>query len=332
MKKSLAQKVMLFLAVTIITITLLQSFSLAKSENVQMIKKSEKEYIIYVSNLIGSEFEFSFANKKDESKENLVFTNSALDQEDNGNNIAYIDETIYNNYFDGKKETYLWVKQGTEYKVEAEKINLKDALTEEDIQELNNATKKIPVKFGELNLPAETVDGVKITRRMGTINIEDNSETEYSYKMLKSTEESKVEELINLANEMNKLDEKNTYDKLSIYGQFKSLYEELKPSDGWNVAENNVIKQPQESKKGEQYLVWIKNEQTTDVQIMTCNDDYTPEYENKKIINKVITKLPITGESLALYITAAILIVLIVTVAILKVKNNKSNKNEKKNL
>lgn len=328
MKKSLAQKVMLFLAVTIITITLLQSFSLAKSENVQMIKKSEKEYIIYVSNLIGSEFEFSFANKKDESKENLVFTNSALDQEDNGNNIAYIDETIYNNYFDGKKETYLRVKQGTEYKVEAEKINLKDALTEEDIQELNNATKKIPVKFGELNLPAETVDGVKITRRMGTINIEDNSETEYSYKMLKSTEESKVEELINLANEMNKLDEKNTYDKLSIYGQFKSLYEELKPSDGWNVAENNVIKQPQESKKGEQYLVWIKNEQTTDVQIMTCNDDYTPEYENKKIINKVITKLPITGESLALYITAAILIVLIVTVAILKVKNNKSNKNE----
>lgn len=328
MKKSLAQKVMLFLAVTIITITLLQSFSLAKSENVQMIKKSEKEYIIYVSNLIGSEFEFSFANKKDESKENLVFTNSALDQEDNGNNIAYIDETIYNNYFDGKKETYLWVKQGTEYKVEAEKINLKDALTEEDIQELNNATKKIPVKFGELNLPAETVDGVKITRRMGTINIEDNSETEYSYKMLKSTEESKVEELINLANEMNKLDEKNTYDKLSIYGQFKSLYEELKPSDGWNVAENNVIKQHQESKKGEQYLVWIKNEQTTDVQIMTCNDDYTPEYENKKIINKVITKLPITGESLALYITAAILIVLIVTVAILKVKNNKSNKNE----
>ena len=328
MKKSLAQKVMLFLAVTIITITLLQSFSLAKSENVQMIKKSEKEYIIYVSNLIGSEFEFSFANKKDESKENLVFTNSALDQEDNGNNIAYIDETIYNNYFDGKKETYLWVKQGTEYKVEAEKINLKDALTEEDIQELNNATKKIPVKFGELNLPAETVDGVKITRRMGTINIEDNSETEYSYKMLKSTEESKVEELINLANEMNKLDEKNTYDKLSIYGQFKSLYEELKPSDGWNVAENNVIKQPQESKKGEQYLVWIKNEQTTDVQIMTCNDDYTPEYENKKIINKVITKLPITGESLALYITAAILIVLIVTVAILKVKNNKTNKNE----
>ncbi|MFU2363561.1 MAG: hypothetical protein ACM67R_07080 [Clostridiales bacterium] len=328
MKKSLAQKVMLFLAVTIITITLLQSFSLAKSENVQMIKKSEKEYIIYVSNLIGSKFEFSFANKKDESKENLVFTNSALDQEDNGNNIAYIDETIYNNYFDGKKETYLWVKQGTEYKVEAEKINLKDALTEEDIQELNNATKKIPVKFGELNLPAETVDGVKITRRMGTINIEDNSETEYSYKMLKSTEESKVEELINLANEMNKLDEKNTYDKLSIYGQFKSLYEELKPSDGWNVAENNVIKQPQESKKGEQYLVWIKNEQTTDVQIMTCNDDYTPEYENKKIINKVITKLPITGESLALYITAAILIVLIVTVAILKVKNNKSNKNE----
>ena len=48
MKKSLAQKVMLFLAVTIITITLLQSFSLAKSENVQMIKKKIMEIILHI--------------------------------------------------------------------------------------------------------------------------------------------------------------------------------------------------------------------------------------------------------------------------------------------
>lgn len=325
MKKALTKKIMLSALIIIMTITLLQGFSFAKSENIQMIKKGEKEYIIYISNLLNNKFEFAFANEQDKTESDLNFYDSAVDASKNGNNIAYIDENIYNTYFDGKAETFLWVK-GTE--VKAEKIVLSNALTEEIIQELNNVTKRIPVKFGQLNMPAETIDGVKVTRRMGTINIEDNSETEYSYKMLKSTQGSKVEELINLATEINNLNDKNIYDKLTVYSQFKNIYEELKSTDGWETVKDNTIKQPQESKKGEQYLVWIQNDQTTDMQIMTCNDEYTPEYENQKTVKKVVSKMPITGESLTLYIVAAVLIVLIATVTILKVKNNKSNKNE----
>ena len=329
MKKALTKKIMLSVLIIIMSITLLQNFSFAKSETVQMIKKSEKEYIIYISSLLNNKFEFAFANKQDKTESELNFYDSALDASENGNNIAYIDENIYNTYFDGKAETFLWVK-GTE--VKAEKIVLSNALTEETVQELNNVTKRIPVKFGELNLPTETVDGVKITRRMGTINIEDNSEIEYSYKMLKSTQGSKVEELINLATEMNNLDGKNIYDKLTIYSQFKNIYEELKPTDGWEIVKDNIIKQPQDSKDGEQYLVWIKskndNDTIIDVQIMTCYDKYTPEYESKNIIEKEVTKMPITGESLTLYIVAVVLILLIVVVTIMKVKNKKSNKNE----
>lgn len=326
--KNSTKKVMLCIILTIIAITLLQSFSFAKTENIQMIKKSEKQYILYVPNLLNSEFKFAFANNASELKENLLFINSALDQAENGNNIAYIDEALYDTYFNEKTEAYIWVKQGEEYKFEAEKINLSNALTENDIQEFNNTTKKIPVKFGELNLPTENVNGVKVTRKMGTININDNSETEYSYVMLKSTEGSKVEELIKLASEMNNLANKNMYEKLSVYTQFKEIYAELKPNDGWKVAENNTIQQPQESKKGEQYLVWIEGDNVVDIQIMTCNDEYTPEYENQKMVNKVVTKLPITGESLTIYIVALVLIILIATVVILKVKNNKTNKNE----
>ena len=66
MKMSLNKKIMLITLLTITLITLFQSFSFAKSESTQMIKKGEKEYIIYISNLLNSKFEFAFANKKDE--------------------------------------------------------------------------------------------------------------------------------------------------------------------------------------------------------------------------------------------------------------------------
>lgn len=326
--KNLTQKAILFLILTFLLLILLQNFSLASSENIQMIKKGEKQYIIYVSNLLNQEFQFAFANKADEAEENLMFINSAVDQAENGNNIAYIDETLFNTYFDEKADTFLWVKQENDYKVEAEKITLEKAITEELIQNLNNVTKKIPVKFGELNLPAETVEGVKITRKLGTINIDDESETEYSYNMLKSVEESKVEKLINLAETINNLQEKNIYEKLYIYNQFNELYTELIPSDNWQIAENNTIMQPQDSKKGEKYLVWIKGDNVIDLQIMTCNDEYTPEYEKQEVVNKVVTKLPITGESLVLYIVAAVLVIAIITMVIVKVKKNKTNNNE----
>ena len=65
MKKALKQKIMLSTLLIIMIITLLQGFSFAKSESTQMIKKGEKEYIIYISNLLNSKFEFAFANKKD---------------------------------------------------------------------------------------------------------------------------------------------------------------------------------------------------------------------------------------------------------------------------
>lgn len=326
--KNLTQKAILFLILTFLLLILLQNFSLASSENIQMIKKGEKQYIIYVSNLLNQEFQFAFANKADEAEENLMFINSAVDQAENGNNIAYIDETLFNTYFDEKADTFLWVKQENDYKVEAEKITLEKAITEELIQNLNNVTKKIPVKFGELNLPAETVEGVKITRKLGTINIDDESETEYSYNMLKSVEESKVEKLINLAETINNLQEKNIYEKLYIYNQFNELYTELIPSDNWQIAENNTIMQPQDSKKGEKYLVWIKGDNVIDLQIMTCNDEYTPEYEKQEVVNKVVTKLPITGESLVLYIVAVVLVIAIITMVIVKVKKNKTNNNE----
>ena len=325
MKRASTKKIMLSALLTIIIITLFQSFSFAKSENLQMIKKGQKEYIIYVSNLLNSKFEFAFANKKDEIESNLNFYDSAIDASENGNNIAYIDETIYNTYFDGKAETFLWVK-GTEIK--GEKVVLADALTEENIQEINKTTKKIAIKIGNETKTEKNEEGTEVTYTKGIIIIDDNSDTKYLYNMVPVKAKTEEAELANLATEMNNLTNKNIFEKLSLYSQFKDLYEKLIPTEGWKDVEAKTIKQPQESKKGEKYLVWLKADNTIDLQIMTSSEEYKENEKTENVIVKEVTKMPVTGESLALYITAVVLLILIVTTVILKVKNNKTNKNE----
>ena len=312
MKKALNKKIMLITVLTITLITLFQSFSFAKSESTQMIKKGEKEYIIYISNLLNSKFEFAFANKKDEIESNLKFYDSAVDSSENGNNIAYVDENIYNTYFDGKAETFLWVK-GTEIK--AEKIELSNALTEENIQDLNKVTKKIAIKIGNETKTEKNEEGTEVTYTKGTIIIDDNSETKYTYNMVPVKAGTDEEKLADLANKMNNLTD-------------KKLYEKLIPAEGWKDVESKTIKQPQESKKGDKYLVWLKADNTIDLQIMTSSEEYKENEKTENVIVKEVTKMPVTGESLVLYIVAAVLLVLIVTIVILKVRNKNSDKNE----
>lgn len=333
MKKALINKVMLCLLMAIILFTLLQGFSFAKSEKVQMIKKSENEYLIYVSGLLGEEFEFAFSNESDSLKESLIFADSALDKTENGNHIAYIDSSLYTEYFDQKQETFLWVKKGEEYKLEAEKLELEKAFEEADIQNFNQVTKTIEVKVGEKELPEETVDGVKVNHKIGTLNIVNSKEESYSYKMVRATEGSDAAKLIELASQMNSLEGKNIFEQLSIYDEFRDVYESLKPEvddENWAEVKEGVIEQTQDSKKGEQYLVWIKqeneNDSIIDVQIMTCQDEYVPEYEKKEVVIKETTKLPITGDNVILFVIAGIVIVLIVIVTVLKFKNSKTGK------
>lgn len=61
---------------------------------------------------------------------------------------------------------------------------------------------------------------------------------------------------------------------------------------------------------------------------MTSSEEYKENEKTENVIVKEVTKMPVTGESLVLYITAVVLLILIVTTVILKVKNNKTNKNE----
>jgi len=332
MNKVLKMKVIVCLILTVIIITVLQVFSFANNESIQILKKSENEYMIYILG-VNEEFEFAFTNTSNVAdKTTLEFKESALDQLENGNHIAYVDSEIYTEYFEGKTNTYLWVKQNETYKIEAKEIVLTDSISEDDIQFLNNVTNRIKVKYGKKQLPTETIDGVEITRSIGTINIDDEPAT-YKYKMDKSVEGSDVEKLIKIAEqEMNEetLSNKTIFEKLSIYNEFKKIYESLVPDENaqnWEkTVVDNTIDQPIESKTGDQYLVWIRKDLgngnvTIDVQIMTCKDEYVQEHEKRDVVIKETTKLPITGDSIILFVIAGIILILIVTVVTLKVKN-----------
>lgn len=325
------KKIIPSLLIGMMMLVLLQTFSLAASTNTQTLKLEEKEeYIIYVADLLDKEFEFAFSNTEKAKVEELQFVPSAKDEE-NGNHVAYVDEALYASYFEGKEHTYLWVKQEGVEKVKAEEITLKTAMNEEKIQAFNKATKIINVTVGEKELPTETKDGVTITRKIGTLQIKANEGATYTYQLVKSEENTEVARLIELANQMNALEKKNMYEKLTVYSEFETLYNKLIPSvedSNWIEAEENTIPQPQEAKEGDQYIVWVKqelgNEEIIDIQIMTCRDDYTPEYESKDVVIKETTKLPITYDNIILFVIAGVLLILIIAIIVLKLKNKNS--------
>ena len=247
---------------------------------------------------------------------------------------AYVEKiNNYDKYFKDQEKTFLWVKEGEQYKLEAEEVNLSKALNEDEIQSLNKVTTKIKVEIGEKELATETINGVKVNRKIGTINIKDDKDATYSYKIVKASKGTEAKQLMDLAEQMNKMDNKNMFEKLSIYSEFKELYSKLEPtvSDrNWTKVKDYAIEQPQDSKKGDQYLVWLKkdlgNNSVVDVQLMNCNDDYTPAYEKQEVVVKQTSKLPITYDNIILFVIAGILLALIIAIVILKLRNKKEQK------
>lgn len=340
MKKAFTKKATLCILTIIMVITMLQGISFAETANkpqepeVQIIQRSNTEYLVYVPGLLNEKFEFAFSKSANTKKEDLVFTQSAIDKTENGNSIAYIEDATYVQNVE-KAKTFLWVKQNETYKVQAQEINLAKALTESKIAELNLITKKIKVKVGEKQLPETTIDGVKITGKIGTLNITDSETAKYTYKIVKSTKGSDTEKFITIVNKMNQLDNgKNIVEQLAIYNQFKVAYENAMPEvngKNWAEVKEFTIEQPQDLKKGDQYLVWIQktegnNAPVIDVQIMDCNDEYKEIREEQEVVVKQTSKLPITGDNIILFVIAGVILVLIIAVIALKLKNKKETK------
>lgn len=319
--EKLLKKSFVLLIVAIFAMMLLQ-FPVKAAEDDTNIVKTADEYLIYKQEFLEENFKFAFAKDKNINEQELNFINSLQDNE--GNNIAYVNEEIYNSCFLDSK-SYMWIQKNNEIVVKAEEVNLGNAITQENINYVSNTTKRIATEISEESREEE-IDGVTKTTKVDTLNIIPEEGYTYEYQIVKPQEGSKYAEFFALSEEIAKITEDtNSYENIMKLNDFYNLYNALIPTE-WEKVENNQIKEPEDTQTGEKYLIWLKatnasGEEITDVQFMTCEREENKEYIPEVIEKTTTVKLPVTFDfNMVLWILFAILVIAIIVLLIVRSK------------
>lgn len=274
----------------------------AANENIQLVKQSDTEYLIYVDGHLKNTFEFAFSEDETEPTSYLV---SAKDSNEGGNYIAYINE-----YTTASK--YLWAKDSEGTFAEGIEIDLNEAIPANELEEIQNVTKKIAVDTSKIQVEEKEVNGNTVTVTTGKVVLEE--EGNYEYQIVKLPNTDKYNELMDLAERISKISkETDMYSKLVLYTRFNTLYNELSSeldNDAWKEVENQEILQPEDTENGDKYVLWIKGEDILDAQFLTS------KYDEEKVIEKITTKLPVTYDNNTLLVVLAVLVIAIVAVSV----------------
>ncbi len=294
----------------------------AKDEdNISLLKTSDDSYIIYVEKELDTDFLFAFSDSIEVDEDDLTFLASGLDS--NELNVAYITKDIAESIINEK--TYMFLKNNKE-ELKMYEIDLKQAVTEEEIEFINTTTKRISVDTTGNEYTNQEINGVKITHSQGKIKITEQGNN-FSYYMQKVSTDQTAN-FINLANKIIDSNETTNYEKVTLARNFIDSYNSMFNSiSNWtDVNDDKEIIQPQESKKGDIYLVWIKDNtnNVNDVQILICDDEQNIVVEPEKTVKVYeTTKLPITYDTIiTLIIALIVLVVAIVALVIIKKKLN----------
>lgn len=272
----------------------------AANENLQLVKQSETDYLIYINEHLEESFEFAFS---EDETEPATFYEAATDEAEGGNYIAYI-----NQYTTGK---YMWAKntEGT-YFAEGVELDLSKAIPENELKAIQNVTKKIAVDTAQVQVEEKEINGNTVTVTTGKVVFENEGEYEYQIKELDTDE---YKNLMDLAERISKINsETDMYTKLGLYTEFNTLYNKLlsELTDAWTTVENQEILQPEDTENGDKYVLWIKDGNTIDAQFLTS------KYVEEKVVEKITTKLPVTYDNNTLLIVLAVLVLAIVVVSI----------------
>ena len=299
-----------------------------------VLKKANKEFLIYYKDICNDEFEFAFYLDKSQPTDDL-FTRSAKDQADEGAlDVAYIDATLYDTYFATNK-AYIWIKDNNDQMlVSADLVDLTDALNDGMIELVNNTTKRIDVDTTQTHETHEMVDGVDTTVTTGKVVVDEKGGAKYSYTLTRLTDTTtKANKLFDLAEAL-KEDISDTYTNLSLSKQFYDLYMELMPTNSeWTEVENSEILQPDNTVEGDKYIVYLKEETadsiTVDAKFLTCVYKADEGVDQKEETITETVKLPVTFDSgTILFIILGIIVLALVIFAIIRVKANKKDENK----
>ena len=315
----------------IIIALLIPTKVLGANEELQIVK-TEQDYIIYVKDLAKTEFDFAISDKDNATEMELNYINSVEDEE--GNQVAFVTQTKYNNELSTNAHNYIYIK--TTEGVEIKEINFDDAFDKAKMEEVETTTKRMETEVvTDIIEKDEEVEGVKVKVTVGGLKIIDTDQATYYYASTKLPAE-KYTELMELAEQINSsYNEMDMYERIKTAKQFYNLYNELKGLQNWLEVENMTIMQPNDAQKGEQYVVYLKKldedgNETIDVKLMTSYREDEEEKIPGKTETRVVketAKLPITGDSIILFVVlAAIVIIAIIVFIRMKKLQNKENK------
>ena len=315
----------------IIIALLIPTKVLGANEELQIVK-TEQDYIIYVKKLAKTEFDFAISDKDNATEMELNYINSVEDEE--GNQVAFVTQTKYNNELSTNAHNYLYIK--TTEGVEIKEINFDDAFDKAKMEEVETTTKRMETEVvTDIIEKDEEVEGVKVKVTVGGLKIIDTDQATYYYASTKLPAE-KYTELMELAEQINSsYNEMDMYERIKTAKQFYNLYNELKELQNWVEVENMTVMQPNDAQKGEQYVVYLKKldedgNETIDVKLMTSYREDEEEKIPGKTETRVVketAKLPITGDSIILFVVlAAIVIIAIIVFIRMKKLQNKENK------
>ncbi len=319
------QRLMLIISVMLIAVmVLMPSYAKAATDEKLAVVNTSSNYLIYVDGLLDEEFEFALSNSKDET--NLVYENSATDNA--GNAVAYYDAT--NQKFadvDISKPVYIYVNGKKD--MQGLEVNLTESITSEELDNIEKITKTIPVTTEKESVEyTETVDQLNLVTIVGSVKIQENEENKnakYSYQLIKlPANDERYDTLWNLLTEFNS-DYNNmpVNEKINLSTEFSKLYTELINSAEWTEVKDKDlrIEQPEDAETGTQYILFLKEEAdgnvTYDAQFLTSameKDPLKTKTDDKIVVTKRTSKLPITGDSIALFIALAVIIVAIILV------------------
>ena len=284
------------------------------NENVQIISNTEqgnKEYIVYIQELMNDNFLYAVSDSTDAP---LTYETASTDGE--GNYVAIISETDVE-----AGNTILHIED----RQEPIELDFTQVLDREDMEYVESTTERIGTDIVSYLVETdEEINGVQTKLTVSGLQITDTDNATYEYQLTKVEEDTPFARLMELVNELNSenFDQKDMYSKIQLTSEFYTLYNQLVEQATWVNVENNEIRQPADAIEGDEYVVLIKKTAedgtvTTDAKLMvsqiTPYEESEPEREEQVAVQRT-SKLPITGDSIILFVALAMVVIALIIV------------------
>lgn len=328
----------IFLFIAVIPIVVL-----ATNEDISIVStinsESKQEYTIYIKGISAQNFKYAFTNIKDADPDgmDLSYINSTPDL--GGNQAAFLDAVTYEKLSKNNSTIYMWTKVENELILKGIQLDFSKALSQKDLEQVETLTTRIDVEIADseqdtTTVRNETVDGVEEIANVGYVKIVDDEKATYYYERIKLPNSQEYNELMKLTEQaQTEYNDMDMYEKVQFATKLNKTFTAVTDSADWKTVQDMTIEQLEESVEGDKYIVLLKkvakvdgNEEITlDVQFLTAEENYKPNVVIEEIVTQETTKLPITYDSIVLFVILGIVVLLVIVVFMRIRKLSKQN-------